>query len=191
MTSAALRAEPAAGLPSLTLVLGGARSGKSAYAESVVAGHAAPVYLATCPASSLADDAEMAERIRRHRERRGDAWTTVEEPLDLIAAIAAHRRPGAAILVDCATLWLSNLMAAERDVDAEGDRLAAALAASAPDAAPVVVVASEVGFGIVPDNALARRFRDHAGRLNQRLAAVARRVVLVAAGIPLVIKETS
>ncbi len=165
-----------------TLVLGGAASGKSAYAESLVADHpGAKVYIATAEAR----DAEMAERIRRHRDRRGDGWTTAEETIDLAGAVTSHAGDGAAILVDCLTVWLSNLMEAGRDPARETDRLIGALAVLG---APVVLVANEVGLGIVPDNALAREFRDHAGRLNQSVAALADRVVLVAAGLPLVLK---
>jgi adenosylcobinamide kinase/adenosylcobinamide-phosphate guanylyltransferase len=164
------------------LVLGGARSGKSAYAESLFAGHPAPVYLAT----GESRDDEMAARIRLHRERRGAAWRTVEAPLDLMDVLRAEAVPGRAVLVDCLTLWIANLMEAARDVDGEGERLAALLPSLA---APVVFVANEVGLGIVPDNALARRFRDHAGRLNQRIAAACPRVVFIAAGLPLVLKD--
>lgn len=161
------------------LVLGGARSGKSAYAERLLARHAgARVYLATAEAG----DAEMALRIRRHRKRRGDGWDTIEAPLDLPAAIRAEPR---ALLVDCLTLWLSNLMAAGRDLDAAGGQLCDAIRRPG---GPVVLVSNEVGWGIVPENALAREFCDHAGRLNQRVAAVADRVLLVAAGLALPLK---
>jgi adenosylcobinamide kinase / adenosylcobinamide-phosphate guanylyltransferase len=159
----------------VTLVLGGARSGKSAWAENALKGG---TYIATAEAL----DHEMADRIRRHRHRRGPAWSTVEAPIELPDAIEEARRP---LLVDCLTLWLSNLMQAGRDVDAETGRLCAALGAGP---GPVVVVANEVGLGIVPDNPLARAFRDHAGRVNQRVAAVADRVVLMVAGIPMVVK---
>ena len=169
-------------LAPLTLILGGARSGKSAYAETLLAGHPLPVYLATAEAG----DEEMAERIRLHRQRRAQAWTTVEAPLDLAGALRAHALPGRAVLVDCVTLWVSNLMGAGRDVAAEADRLAAALPTLG---APTVLVANEVGLGIVPDNALARAFRDHAGRLNQRLAQLCQRVVFLAAGLPLMLKD--
>ncbi len=168
------------GVSLLTLVLGGARSGKSRYAESLITALPPPwIYLATAEAR----DAEMAERIALHRARRGADWKTVEAPHDLVAALAA--RGEAPLLVDCLTLWLSNLLLADADVDAEIGRLEGALARPA---AAVVLVANEVGFGIVPDNALARRFRDLQGRLNQRLAAMADRVVLVVAGLPLVVK---
>ena len=174
-------------LPPLTLVLGGARSGKSAYAESLFGG-AGAVYVATAEAI----DDEMRDRIARHRARRGDGWTTVEAPLDLAGALRAQARVGArerdrpGVLVDCLTVWLGNLMHAGRDVDREAGRLLESLAA--PEAAPVVLVANEVGLGVVPDNPMARAFRDHAGRLNQALAERADRVVLVTAGLPLVLK---
>ena len=169
-------------LDPLTLVLGGARSGKSAYAESLVAGPGA-VYVATAEAI----DDEMGERVARHRARRGEGWTTVEEPLDLAAALREHAHaPGASgVLVDCLTVWLGNLMHSGRDIDREAGSLLESLAAPR---APVVLVANEVGLGVVPDNPMARAFRDHAGRLNQALAARADRVVLVTAGIPLVLK---
>jgi adenosylcobinamide kinase/adenosylcobinamide-phosphate guanylyltransferase len=171
-----------ADLAPLTLVLGGTRSGKSAYAESLLARHPAPVYLATAQPG----DGEMEARIRHHRDRRHRGWTTVEEPLDLAVALAVHARRGNAVLVDCLTLWLSNLMGNGNDVAAEIERLAMTLPAVP---APVVLVANEVGLGIVPDNAAARAFRDHAGRLNQRLAALCQRVVFVAAGLPMTLKD--
>ena len=164
----------------VTLVLGGARSGKSAYAESLVAGPGA-VYVATAEAI----DDEMEERIARHRARRGAGWTTVEAPLDLGAALRACAPGASGVLVDCLTVWLGNLMHAGRDIDREAGSLLESLAAPA---APVVLVANEVGLGVVPDNPMARAFRDHAGRLNQALAGRANRVVLVTAGIPLVLK---
>jgi adenosylcobinamide kinase/adenosylcobinamide-phosphate guanylyltransferase len=163
------------GGPAVTLVLGGARSGKSAYAEALLGGG---TYLAT----ATAGDAEMAARIAAHRARRGQAWRTLEEPLELAATLAACEGP---VLVDCLTLWLTNIMQAGGDVDAQTQALVAALQELA---GPVVLVSNEVGQGIVPDNALAREFRDRAGRLNQDVAAVAGRVVLVAAGLPLVLK---
>ena len=164
----------------LTLVLGGARSGKSRYAENLIEGMGEPtLYLAT----GEARDDEMRARIAQHRARRGSTWTTVEEPIELTAALRAARQP---VLVDCLTLWLSNLYGAERDVDVEIEKLLAALPRIE---VPVVMVASEVGLGIVPDNALARRFRDDAGRLNQGVAAIASHVVFMAAGLPLTLKE--
>jgi adenosyl cobinamide kinase/adenosyl cobinamide phosphate guanylyltransferase len=166
----------------ITLVIGGARSGKSRYAESVVTALPAPwVYLATAEAG----DAEMAERIAAHGSRRGPNWTTVEAPRDLPAAVKAGR--GKPVLVDCLTLWLSNLMLAEADIEAETALLEQALAAAT---APVVLVSNEVGSGVVPEYPLGRRFRDLQGILNQRIAARADRVVLVVAGIPLAVKGT-
>jgi adenosylcobinamide kinase/adenosylcobinamide-phosphate guanylyltransferase len=167
----------------LTLVLGGARSGKSRYAESRITRRPAPwLYIATAEAG----DAEMAARIAAHKARRGDGWMTIEAPRDLSGALAEHA--GIPILVDCLTLWLSNLMLAQADIDAEFARLERALEQAR---GPVALVANEVGSGIVPENALARRFRDLQGVLNQRLAARADCVVLVVAGLPLVMKGTA
>jgi adenosyl cobinamide kinase/adenosyl cobinamide phosphate guanylyltransferase len=170
----------------ITLVLGGARSGKSRYAESLIAALPPPwqppwSYLATAEAG----DTEMAARIATHRARRGPQWQTIEAPRDLAAALKS--RQTMPVLVDCLTLWLSNLMLADADIDAEIARLEAALADTG---APVVLVANEVGSGIVPDNPLGRRFRDLQGVLNQRMAARADRVVFVVAGLPLAIKGT-
>lgn len=163
----------------MTLVLGGARSGKSAYAEALIEARPAPwLYLATAQAW----DDEMRERIALHRARRPDGWITRDVPMDLPAAVAEARGP---VLVDCLTLWLTNLILAEADVAAAG---AALLAACAAAPGPVVLVGNEVGLGIVPDNALARRFRDEAGRLHQRLAAEADRVVFMVAGLPMTVK---
>lgn len=169
------------GFPHLSLVTGGVRSGKSRYAEGLARAAALPCrYLATAEAGA---DAEMAARIRHHREGRGGGWQTIEEPLDLAPALAGGA--GAVTLLDCATLWLSNHLLRGHDLPAEADRLVAALA-GAPG--PVVVVSNEVGSGIVPENALARLFRDEQGRLNQRLAAAADLVVVVIAGLPLALK---
>jgi adenosylcobinamide kinase/adenosylcobinamide-phosphate guanylyltransferase len=172
-------------LPRVCLVLGGARSGKSRYAESLVEGAAArALYLATAEAL----DGEMAERIGRHRARRGALWQTIEEPLALVDRLSRESRVDRPILVDCLTLWLANLLQAGRAVDGE----IAALVEALPGLdGPVIFVANEVGLGIVPENALARDFRDHAGRLNQAIAARAGRVVFVAAGLPLVLKDVS
>jgi adenosylcobinamide kinase/adenosylcobinamide-phosphate guanylyltransferase len=169
-------------LPPVTLVLGGARSGKSRYAESLVDRHPGRrTYLAT--AEIL--DAEMAERVKAHRDRRDSDWKTVEEPLDLAQALKVETEQGAAVLVDCLTLWLGNLLGKERDAEAE---IAGLIAAVGQFDGPVVLVSNEVGLGIVPDNALARRFRDLAGTLHQRLAEKADRVVFVTAGLPLALK---
>lgn len=168
-------------LPPLTLVLGGARSGKSRHAEALV--EALPprwTYIAT----AQAHDDEMRARIAEHRARRSADWLTVDAPFALPEAIRAAS-PGQPVLVDCLTLWLTNLMLAERDIAiATGELTAACTAASGP----VVLVSNEVGLGIVPENALARRFRDEAGRLHQRLAAQADRVVFMVAGLPMQVK---
>ncbi|KAB2719291.1 bifunctional adenosylcobinamide kinase/adenosylcobinamide-phosphate guanylyltransferase [Brucella intermedia] len=164
------------------LVLGGARSGKSSYAEKMAQSSGLqPLYLAT----GRAFDDEMENRIAIHRDRRGSDWQTVEEPLDLVGALTLHVAVDRFVLVDCLTLWLTNLMMAERDVAAE----TAGLVAMLPDlAGPVVFVSNEVGFGIVPENRMAREFRDHAGFLHQAVAAVADEVYLIAAGLPLKMK---
>ncbi|TIV54243.1 MAG: bifunctional adenosylcobinamide kinase/adenosylcobinamide-phosphate guanylyltransferase [Mesorhizobium sp.] len=165
----------------LTLVLGGARSGKSSHAESLTIAHPSPwAYIATAQAY----DDEMRERIALHRSRRGEGWVTVDAPLDLVGAIGAlpDHQP---VLIDCLTLWLTNQMLAEHDIEAECRQLADVL--SRPRG-PWFVVSNEVGLGIVPDNALARRFRDAAGRLNQQVAAVADNVLMMVAGLPLKVK---
>ena len=174
----------AGGSPPLTttLVLGGARSGKSAHAERLVSASGLErVYLAT----AQAHDAEMAERIAHHRDRRGEGWRTREEPTALIEALAEEAGGGRAVLVDCLTLWLSNLLLAGRDLDAETKRLCRALG-ELPG--PAVLVSNEVGMGLVPDTPLGRRFRDAQGRLNQAVAATVPSVVFVVAGLPLRLK---
>jgi adenosylcobinamide kinase/adenosylcobinamide-phosphate guanylyltransferase len=164
----------------LTLVIGGARSGKSRYAESLIAALPPPwIYVAT--AQPL--DAEMAERIAAHRSRRGPDWIAIESPCDLAGALAKHRDVPA--LIDCLTLWLSNLMLTDADIETESERLEHFLRERT---APVAMVANEVGSGIVPDNPFGRRFRDQQGLLNQRMAALADRVVLMVAGLPLSVK---
>ena len=169
-------------LPPVTLVLGGARSGKSSFAERITVAHPRGcVYIATAEIG----DEEMAERVRKHQARREAHWRTIEAPLELAPAIVSETGQGAAVLVDCLTLWLSNLMAAGRDPSREMEELVRALGQAG---GPVVFVANEVGLGIVPDNALARAFRDHAGRMNQRIAEVANNVFFVAAGLPLRLK---
>ncbi|HEY1796562.1 MAG TPA: bifunctional adenosylcobinamide kinase/adenosylcobinamide-phosphate guanylyltransferase [Stellaceae bacterium] len=171
-----------AGLPATTLVLGGARSGKSRYAECLIEGAAmSGTYCATAEAG----DAEMAERIAAHRARRGAFWRTVEAPLAPAEAIRAESRAERPILIDCLTLWLTNVMLARREIEAEAAALVAALREAE---GPVVLVANEVGLGLVPETPLGRRFRDEAGRLNQEIAALADRVVFMAAGLPLVLK---
>jgi len=172
-------------LPPLTLVLGGARSGKSRFAEALVEGAAR---CGTYCATAEAGDDEMAARIAAHRARRGPFWRAIETPLALADAIAAEANPERPLLVDCLTLWLSNLLMA----DAAIDEAFASLHAALRDAAgPVVLVANEVGLGVVPETPLGRRFRDEAGRLNQEIAALTDCVVFVAAGLPLVLKDIS
>lgn len=168
--------------PLHTLVLGGARSGKSGWADAAArAASAGPIYLATATAL----DDEMAARIRSHQARRDAGWSTVEEPLELADALIRHAMPGTAVVVDCLTLWLTNLMLAGRDVEAAVNDLSEALAAVA---APVILVSNEVGQGVVPMSPMARAFVDHAGRTHQRLAALCPRVVLMTAGLPLALK---
>jgi adenosylcobinamide kinase / adenosylcobinamide-phosphate guanylyltransferase len=167
-----------------TLVLGGARSGKSAFAERMVGDSGlAPVYLAT----ATAGDEEMRTRITHHRARRSESWITVEEPLALVDVLTREATQGRAVLVDCLTLWLSNLMLAERDPDFEARRLTRFLDV-APQ--PVVLVSNEVGLGLVPETPLGRDFRDAQGRLNQVVAAAVPNVVLIAAGLPLWLKNS-
>ena len=165
----------------VTLVLGGARSGKSRYAEWLIATYPQPwIYVATAQAR----DDEMAERIAAHKARRDAGWQTIEAPHDLADALAAALG-GSAVLVDCLTLWLSNLMGGTFDIEVQTARLQQALAGRS---GPTVLVSNEVGLGIVPDNALARRFRDEQGRLNQRMATLCDRVVFMVAGLPMEVK---
>jgi adenosylcobinamide kinase/adenosylcobinamide-phosphate guanylyltransferase len=168
-----------------TLVLGGTRSGKSAFAERLVRGSAPrKIYLAT----ATPGDDEMRQRIAHHRLRRGDGWRTIEEPLELTAALARASAADCAVLVDCLTLWLSNLMHAGRESDSEMQRLTDWLRQAT---APVVLVSNEIGLGLVPETPLGRRFRDAQGRLNQAVAAAVANVVFVAAGLPLWLKGQS
>lgn len=170
---------------SVTFVLGGARSGKSAHAQALteaaaVASGRPPLMIATAEAV----DDEMAARIAQHRRERGGSWRTVETPLELAAAIR-DLEPGEAAAVDCLTLWLSNLMFAGRDVE---DATADLLAALADTRAQVALVSNEVGMGLVPENALARAFRDAAGRLNRRMAEQADHAVVMFCGLGVVLK---
>lgn len=167
--------------PRSWLILGGARSGKTRRALAIAEGFAERIYIATAEAL----DDEMADRIARHREERGAGWVTVEAPLDLPAAIGAITSPDAVCVVDCLTLWLSNLMAAGRDICADCAALCAAVVSAQ---CAVVLVSNEVGLGLVPETPLGRAFRDHQGRLNQQVAAVAGQVEFVAAGLPLRLK---
>jgi len=179
---------PAYPLPAVSLVLGGARSGKSTHAEKLVTGSLyggapqAAVYIATAQAG----DAEMTTRIMAHRARRGANWSTIEEPLKLDEALASAAAQGRPVLVDCLTLWLSNVMLGGGDVDESTDDLVRILDELA---VPVVLVSNEVGLGIVPDTRLGRTFRDAQGRLNMRMAGIADRVILMTAGLPLTLKD--
>ncbi|MBE7219333.1 MAG: bifunctional adenosylcobinamide kinase/adenosylcobinamide-phosphate guanylyltransferase [Caulobacteraceae bacterium] len=167
------------------LVVGAARSGKSAYAQALAeADGRAPVYVATAEVY----DAEMRARVEAHRAARDGRWRTAEAPLDLGEALARLCAPEAIVLVDCLTLWLTNVMLGGRDVEAAGRDLAAAVPGLA---GPVIFVSNEVGAGIVPDNRLARDFRDAQGRLNQAVAQACDAVVLVSAGLPLVLKPAA
>lgn len=166
----------------VTLIIGGARSGKSRLAEDLAAERKGPlVYIATAEAW----DEEMRQRIAEHKRRRDSRWRSIEAPLGVAEELQAVPVDTAAVLVDCLTLWLSNQMHAGGDLAAETDSLLAALNGAR---CPVIVVSNEVGLGIVPENRLARSFRDHQGRLNQQVAAIADHVIFMAAGLPLVLK---
>jgi adenosylcobinamide kinase/adenosylcobinamide-phosphate guanylyltransferase len=166
-----------------TLVIGGARSGKSRFAEKMVlASGLEPIYVATAQAL----DEEMKLRIIEHRRRRAEqGWRTIEEPFELAVTLDREAGAGKAVLVDCLTLWLSNLMLAGFNVDGIGDRLIEQMSNLR---GPVVLVSNEVGLGMVPETALGRQFRDAQGHLNQSLAAAVPRVIFMAAGLPLVLK---
>lgn len=166
----------------ITLVLGGARSGKSRYAEWLITTYPQPwIYVATAEAR----DEEMAERIAAHKARRAAGWQTVEAPHELAGALRTAPAD-AAVLIDCLTLWLSNLMESESDIEGQTAELQEALAERP---GPTVIVSNEVGLGIVPDNALARRFRDLQGSLNQQLASQAERVIMMVAGFAVAVKS--
>lgn len=168
----------------VTLILGGARSGKSRRAEAVATLLSAkPVYVATAP--FIKNDHEWLARIERHRRERGEQWQLVEEELALVPVLQKHALAGQAVLVDCLTLWLSNLIFADRNIEQEVECLCALLPTLAGE---VILIANEVGMGLVPDNPEGRDFRDAQGRLNQRLAEVADRVEFVVAGLPICLK---
>lgn len=162
----------------IVLILGGARSGKSAFAESLIdQSGLTKCYLAT---GQVFDD-EMARRVGDHKARRGPEWELAEEPLDLCGALALTASTDRAVLIDCLTLWVTNLMMAECDQASEANALVSGLALLP---GTIVLVSNEVGQGIVPDNAMARAFRDHAGLLHQKVAAVADEVYFMTAGLP-------
>ena len=167
------------------LILGGARSGKSAYAQSLAEAHAPDrLYLAT----ATPGDEEMAARIARHRAERGAGWTTVEEPLELASALVAHAKLGRVVVADCLTLWLSNLILAGRDPGPAVSALAEAIGGLE---GPVVFISNEVGMGLVPDNKLGREFRDRQGRANREIGCACDAVIFVAAGLPLQLKPAA
>ncbi len=172
----------------IILLTGGARSGKSAEALRLAEPFERRVFIATAEAF----DDEMRERIARHRAERGDGWQTVEAPLDLAAAIEGIGDPRAAAVVDCLTVWLGNLMHRDESVTGNSPPCTALLdALRRSSAARIILVTNEIGMGIVPEYALSRRFRDAAGRLNQRVAALADRVILTVCGLPLTIKPVN
>ena len=174
---AMLTTDDSSALPGITLVLGGARSGKSRHGERLVeASGLEPYYIATAQAL----DDEMRSRIDEHKVRRGERWQTLEEPLALTRTLHSVTAEGRALLVDCLTLWLTNLMVHERPIDAEIDGLVDSLEALHGSA---VFVSNEVGQGVMPTNAMARAFIDHAGRLHQRLAEKADQVLFMTAGL--------
>tara|TARA_R110002096_G_scaffold144092_3_gene300738 strand:- start:290 stop:844 length:555 start_codon:yes stop_codon:yes gene_type:complete len=168
--------------PFAALILGGARSGKSRYGEGLVTETAGDfVYVATAEAR----DDEMAERITHHQNRRGTDWRLIEEPLDLPGVLRRQVSENDVVLIDCLTLWLGNLMEAQTDIAASTSDLLAAVKACP---GRLVFISNEVGQGIVPDNAMARQFRDEAGWLHQSLAAEIDAVLVVMAGLPLILK---
>jgi adenosylcobinamide kinase/adenosylcobinamide-phosphate guanylyltransferase len=167
------------------LVLGGAGSGKSAYAQRLAEAHGPDrLYLAT----GAPGDEEMAARIARHQADRGQGWTTLEEPVEIATALLTHAQAGRVVVVDCLTLWLSNLMLAGRDPGPALDALAVAIGGLA---GPVILVSNEVGMGIVPDHKLSRDFRDWQGRANRVIGAACDVVIFVAAGFPLQLKPAA
>ena len=171
----------------IILITGGARSGKSKYAEDrVLEMGRRRLYLATAEAK----DEEMVQRIAAHKKRRGDSWTTIEEPVELAEALLAHRGKADGAVVDCLTLWISNLLLG-RDESYAAEKVQELIERLAELDFHVVFVTNEVGSGIVPDNPLARQFRDLYGRMNQQVAQVANEVVLMVAGLPLIIKKDS
>lgn len=169
----------------IIVVTGGARSGKSRYAEELATGYGEPLlYIAT----AACGDKEMHERIARHQARRGAAWQTIEEPLDLAGVLSGHDGWFGATLVDCVTLWLTNLLLEKEDKDAVLDEVRRTAVTLANLKSPVILVTNEVGMGIVPDNQLARIFRDIAGEANEILAKTADEVYVTFSGLPLKLK---
>jgi len=172
----------------VTLVLGGARSGKTRHGMTLAEQYRATGLQTIYVATAEPHDDEMRDRINLHKQERDALWTTIDAPLNLAATISAHSSTKTCLLVDCLTLWATNLLLGNNDIKAETSKLLMQLNTAS---GPVILVSNEVGLGIVPDNALARRFRDIAGRLNHDVAAAADRVIFVAAGLPLVLKGQS
>ncbi len=168
----------------VVLILGGARSGKSRIAQEMAEAEPGPLNFV---ATAEIFDAEMADRIARHKADRGKRWNLIEAPLDLPQVLKSEQTVDVTTLVDCLTVWLGNLMHHQRDIATNMDELVAVL--QQPRRYPLYLVSNEVGQGIVPDNPMARAFRDHAGRLNQQVAGAAQRVFFVTAGIPQVLKQ--
>jgi adenosylcobinamide kinase/adenosylcobinamide-phosphate guanylyltransferase len=167
----------------VVFITGGARSGKSRFAlEGALRVSGKKAFIATAEAS----DDEMRERINRHKQDRGEGWETYEEPLKIVDVLGGMEGRYGVVVIDCLTLWLANVMQSALDVDAEIEQLISSLAR--PSLPSVFIVSNEVGMGIVPENELARRFRDMAGRLNQRVAGAADEVYVTLSGIPLKIK---
>lgn len=168
-----------------TLVVGGCKSGKSRHALELAENYGLrKIFMATC----IPMDDEMKDRVKKHKAERDELWQTMDVPTDLPEAIAAHGADGHVILVDCLTLWITNLLMRPANAEPVADRVEALVTALAQAACPVVLVSNEVGAGIVPENRLARQFRDEAGLANQKVAAAVDRVVWMVAGIANVVK---
>ena len=170
-----------------TLVIGGCRSGKSRHALNLVLSMPGgrKIFLATC----VPQDDEMLLRVANHQKERGDGWRTVEVPLHLPEAVLQNPQPGSVVLVDCLTLWINNLMMEDEEIQYDDEKITALIDALQTARGPVVLVSNEVGTGIVPENKLARAYRDLVGSVNQAVASVVDRVDMVVAGIPVTIKE--
>ena len=165
-----------------TLILGGARSGKSLFAENILKNYEQKTYLAT----AVARDSEMKKRVEKHRARRGPSWQTIEESIDITNVISTHGEKGVPLLLDCLTLWAMNLLSAGYDYKQEVKRLLDTLEKTAR---PVVMVSNEIGLGVIPENDVARLFVDLQGNVNQVAALASDRVIFVTAGLPLVMKD--
>lgn len=168
-------------MPKVSLILGGAKSGKSKYSEDLTSNYENKIYIATAEAR----DGEMKDRIKAHQKQRGTSWQTIEEPLNIKDHIQSLHEPNSVILIDCITLWLSNLFEQNCNIETETNLLLKTLPNCSAD---VILVSNELGLSIVPENALARKFRDEQGILNQKLAKVATNVVFIAAGLPINLK---